>query len=58
MKIKMEAAKRILSKMVGEEISMEEMDLLSGAGDHVDDRSCGDYLTGYAEYGEPLCDDA
>jgi hypothetical protein len=53
----MEAAKRILAKVVGEEISAEEIEMVSGGGG-VDDNMCGGCITGFGEWGEALCDDA
>lgn len=55
----MEAVKRILAKMVGEEISAEEIAMVSGAGEgHSGDSMCGGgwMITGYAENDEPICD--
>jgi hypothetical protein len=54
----MEAVKRILAKMVGEEISAEEIQMVSGGeNEHINDSMCaGATITGYAEYDEPICD--
>ncbi|WP_374580058.1 hypothetical protein [Pseudoduganella sp.] len=54
----MEAVKRILAKVVGEEVSVEELEMVAGAGrDKVGDHYCGGgAVTGFGEYDEPICD--
>lgn len=59
LEIRMEAVKRILAKVVGEEVSVEELEMVTGAGrDKVSDHYCGGggTVTGFGEGNEPICD--